>query len=341
MHMPTTATSTSPSSYASGPSTLTVSSTSPLGPSTPRNQSFSNLQQVPSHTPSPNPMPTPSPLAAPLPFAAPPLPPGEILAGVANISALGLGGERDVYRTRPKGLDLYGPYYDAEEMEMDLLGKKGRRRRGSSAAGVNQNHNQKGRGRGKGDEREGEEEGEKPSFDPSRLPLAYGAKTTEMLIEALFNPVETREKRRESPFTVYVPPGEREKGGPGTLVIETPTVMVTVPSPAASTPSPPLMRRTDTGFSTRTARSPGTSGKGSNPSAGIGAGLGIMGLGMGLGVGMGVGVGVVNAGGGGDGVEHNEKEVGGESGKGTGGRLKGWWTRRQQGGLSRPGTPGS
>lgn len=43
-------------------------------------------------------------------------------------------------------------------------------------------------------------------FDVERLPLAYGPKTTETLIEAIFNPVRTSEKRRESPFTYYVSP---------------------------------------------------------------------------------------------------------------------------------------
>ncbi|KAF9452133.1 hypothetical protein P691DRAFT_756733 [Macrolepiota fuliginosa MF-IS2] len=44
-----------------------------------------------------------------------------------------------------------------------------------------------------------------PAFDIQRIPLAYGTKTTETLIEALFNPVKTSERNCESPFTVYVP----------------------------------------------------------------------------------------------------------------------------------------
>ncbi|KAJ3573095.1 hypothetical protein NP233_g2657 [Leucocoprinus birnbaumii] len=47
----------------------------------------------------------------------------------------------------------------------------------------------------------------KPTFfDVERLPLAYGTKTTETLIEAIFNPVKINEERSESPFTVFVPP---------------------------------------------------------------------------------------------------------------------------------------
>ena len=47
------------------------------------------------------------------------------------------------------------------------------------------------------------------SNDP-RLPGASGAKNTEALIDALFNPAITREREKESPFTVYVPPEQVE-----------------------------------------------------------------------------------------------------------------------------------
>jgi hypothetical protein len=46
-------------------------------------------------------------------------------------------------------------------------------------------------------------------FDASRLPLAYGPKTTEALIEAIFNPVPTTSPLG-SPFTYYVPPESYE-----------------------------------------------------------------------------------------------------------------------------------
>ncbi|KAJ7766305.1 N-terminal C2 in EEIG1 and EHBP1 proteins-domain-containing protein [Mycena maculata] len=48
------------------------------------------------------------PAGAPPPFAAPPLPAGEILAGVATL----LSTHSDVYRTRPRALDLYAPVDD-------------------------------------------------------------------------------------------------------------------------------------------------------------------------------------------------------------------------------------
>ena len=50
-----------------------------------------------------------------------------------------------------------------------------------------------------------EGEGEEEAFDVHRLHVAYGPKTTEALIEALFNPVKTSEKTKESPFTYYEP----------------------------------------------------------------------------------------------------------------------------------------
>ncbi|KAG6853721.1 hypothetical protein C0991_002137 [Blastosporella zonata] len=145
-------------------------------------------------------------------FTAPPLPKGEILNGISSIlegtSLVCSNGEGDTYRVRPKGLELYGPYYDQEELEFDLLG--GRATKKSKGKG----------GKDKKDvppepapvrtrERSGTQ-----SFDPSRLPLAYGARTTETLIEALFNPVETRYPEKESPFTVYVPKTHTLNGMP-------------------------------------------------------------------------------------------------------------------------------
>ncbi|EAU83829.1 hypothetical protein CC1G_09498 [Coprinopsis cinerea okayama7 len=46
------------------------------------------------------------------------------------------------------------------------------------------------------------------AFDVQRLPVAYGPKTTEALIDAIFNPTVTTDKRRENPFTVYMDPEE-------------------------------------------------------------------------------------------------------------------------------------
>ncbi|EEB87953.1 hypothetical protein MPER_14478, partial [Moniliophthora perniciosa FA553] len=49
-------------------------------------------------------------------YTAPLLPKGEIMNGVAGLL------DSDVYRTRPHALELWGPYYNKEELEMDLLG---------------------------------------------------------------------------------------------------------------------------------------------------------------------------------------------------------------------------
>ena len=40
-------------------------------------------------------------------------------------------------------------------------------------------------------------------FDIQRLPHAYGTKTTETIIEALFNPVKVTDMKYETPFTIY------------------------------------------------------------------------------------------------------------------------------------------
>ncbi|KAJ7018052.1 N-terminal C2 in EEIG1 and EHBP1 proteins-domain-containing protein, partial [Mycena alexandri] len=80
------------------------------------------------------------PLGASPPFTAPPLPNGEILAGVSSF----LSTQEDVYRTRPRALDLYAPVEPSPHRT--------------------------------------------PLFDVRALPLAYGPRPTESLIDALFNP---------------------------------------------------------------------------------------------------------------------------------------------------------
>lgn len=129
-------------------------------------------------------------------YIPPPLPKGEILNGLASFL------ENDMYRKRPRALDLYGPYNDQEELEIDLLGR------------IKSDHEAKQRHRGADDDTDDEDDG--VAFDVHRLPLAYGPKTTETLIEALFNPVKTSEKRNESPFTYYVPRGQARAKSAGT-----------------------------------------------------------------------------------------------------------------------------
>jgi hypothetical protein len=50
----------------------------------------------------------------------------------------------------------------------------------------------------------------------STLPMDYGPKTTETLIEAIFNPVPTTSKK-ESPFTYYVPYEPKKKAKLGIM----------------------------------------------------------------------------------------------------------------------------
>ncbi|KAJ3528085.1 hypothetical protein NMY22_g9543 [Coprinellus aureogranulatus] len=49
------------------------------------------------------------------------------------------------------------------------------------------------------------------AFDVQRLPLAYGPKTTESLIDALFNPGITTDRTDDDPFVMYVSPTELKR----------------------------------------------------------------------------------------------------------------------------------
>ncbi|KAJ3777523.1 hypothetical protein FB446DRAFT_717299 [Lentinula raphanica] len=171
-------------------------------------------------------------------YIAPPLPKGEIFNGVAELL------DEDVYLTRPRALDLWGPYHNQQELEMDLLGGTSIPELQSAAAGKSRS---KSRTRATSQARskhsripsngkssmisaedanseadfyieppEGDSDLEEPKyevpFDVSRLPLAYGPKTTEMLIEAIFNPVRvTHHDLKGNPFTYYVSPEELKK----------------------------------------------------------------------------------------------------------------------------------
>ncbi|KAJ4482317.1 hypothetical protein J3R30DRAFT_3458371 [Lentinula aciculospora] len=167
-------------------------------------------------------------------YIAPPLPKGEIFNGVADLL------DDDVYLTRPRALDLWGPYHNQQELEMDLLGGTSIPELQSAAAGKSRSKSRT-RPRSKSRSRhtripsneknsmisaddlnseadfyvdaEDDSDLEEPRyevpFDVSRLPLAYGPKTTEMLIEAIFNPVRvTHHDSRGNPFTYYVSPEE-------------------------------------------------------------------------------------------------------------------------------------
>lgn len=167
-------------------------------------------------------------------YIAPPLPKGEILNGLIDLL------EDDVYLTRPRALDLWGPYHNQQELEMDLLGGTSIPELQSAAAGKSRSKSRT-RARSKSrprarharmpsngknsmvsaedsdaemfvdaeDDSDTEEPRYEVPFDVSRLPLAYGPKTTEMLIEALFNPVRVTDHNLNSnPFTYYMPPEE-------------------------------------------------------------------------------------------------------------------------------------
>jgi len=79
----------------------------------------------------------------------------------------------DVYRTRPRTLDLYGRYYDTQD-------KGESQRKGTTLKfGID-------------------------PLDISSLSSSYGPRTTETLIEAIFNPVPSHSEK-QSPFTYHVP----------------------------------------------------------------------------------------------------------------------------------------
>ncbi|KAG5644473.1 hypothetical protein DXG03_008299 [Asterophora parasitica] len=216
-------------------------------------------------------------------FTAPPLPRGEILNGISNIltsgpnpfSPLGPTGENDMYRVRPKGLDLYGPYYDQEELDIDLLGgrrKEGRGKRKGKVKGKERGQDidegldkRKGQGNGKDKDTHTRDRSDSQprAFDPTRLPLAYGPKTTEALIDALFNPVRQtthEEGEREGPFVMFVEDEDvdEESGVDSRQRLMTPTAKMlmgsTSPSPtilatsprSVSAPTPPSLMGSST-----------------------------------------------------------------------------------------------
>jgi hypothetical protein len=129
-------------------------------------------------------------------------------------------------------LNLYGPYRDQEELEKDLIGtaRSGRltgRFPKSARSARSQRTIDRKPSNGSMTPMESDSEEEPPyytddldddvdvAFDIQRLPEAYGTKTTETIIEALFNPVKVTDMQYENPFTIYEPVTE-----PG-FVIET------------------------------------------------------------------------------------------------------------------------
>ena len=153
-------------------------------------------------------------------YIAPPLPKGEILNEITGFL------DNGSVRKRPRALNLYGPYRDQEELEKDLLGTArsgrltGKFPKSAKSARSQRTINRKpSNGSATPVESDSEEEPLPDdtddldddddvdlAFDIQRLPHAYGTKTTETIIEALFNPVKITDMQYESPFTIYEPP---------------------------------------------------------------------------------------------------------------------------------------
>ena len=151
-------------------------------------------------------------------YIAPPLPKGEILNEITGFL------DNGSVRKRPRALNLYGPYRDQEELEKDLLGtaRSGRLtgkfpKSARSAKSQRTIIRKPSNGSTTPVESDSEEEPFPDdmddldddvdlAFDIQRLPHAYGTKTTETIIEALFNPVKISDVQYESPFTIYEPP---------------------------------------------------------------------------------------------------------------------------------------
>ncbi|EKM78302.1 hypothetical protein AGABI1DRAFT_129421 [Agaricus bisporus var. burnettii JB137-S8] len=132
-------------------------------------------------------------------YIPPPLPKGEILNGLSNYLSGERSRSRTAHHTIHHGADLYGPYSNQQELELDLFGTTVCRKREEEEEYEMESEYEE------DDERQQQLRHATPAFDVERLPLAYGTKTTETLIEAIFNPVRTMEERCESPFTVFIP----------------------------------------------------------------------------------------------------------------------------------------
>jgi len=143
-------------------------------------------------------------------YLPPPLSKGEILAGIAGFL------DKEVVKPRPRALNLYGPYKDQEELEIDFLGTsksaqfpqtaKSECRIPTTTTNLHNSLTTTTTAEHEEEDMESEDMEEEQvgvAFDARRLPYAYGMKTTEMLIDALFNPAKTSLKHKESPFTVY------------------------------------------------------------------------------------------------------------------------------------------
>jgi len=113
-------------------------------------------------------------------YIAPPLPKGEILSGVAGLL------DNDIFRTRPRALDLYA-HENSSSSSVSTISthSTGKRRPGSKR--------------------------KKNPLDASQLPNTRGIRGTEKLIEALFNPVPVTRPGQLTPFTYLHEPSARSQ----------------------------------------------------------------------------------------------------------------------------------
>ncbi|KAJ6625110.1 N-terminal C2 in EEIG1 and EHBP1 proteins-domain-containing protein [Mycena sp. CBHHK59/15] len=140
----------------------------------------------------------PSGHGSPPEYNAPPLPHGEILSGITSF----LSAHDDVFRTRPNALNLYAPPPPPPPPPASKRPKQP----------------------------------QPAPFDVRALPLAYGPRPTESLIDALFNPVAVRDERLRGPFTRFVPPGDTPSASLPSLA--------SAPSAAASSSRPSVSSST-------------------------------------------------------------------------------------------------
>ncbi|KAH7928372.1 hypothetical protein BV22DRAFT_1126652 [Leucogyrophana mollusca] len=113
-------------------------------------------------------------------YTAPPLPKGEILGGIAGLL------EKDVYRTRPRILDLYASDSDSSVASTGSSSENGQGRDRSRSRSRSRERRKRDAGGMKGMGKR-KQKRTKP-FDVARLPFTHGTRGTERLIEALFNP---------------------------------------------------------------------------------------------------------------------------------------------------------
>lgn len=130
-------------------------------------------------------------------YVAPPLPKGEILSGVAGILE-----SSDIYRTRPRALDLSA--HASSDSSSDAVAASGSDT-SSIVSGFGMSNGDPSHGHGHGDGRgRPSHKKQRRLFEISKLPTINDPRGTEKLIEALFNPVPVTQPSMVTPFTYLV-----------------------------------------------------------------------------------------------------------------------------------------